>query len=215
MIHHGTGAVVSLDFHDRDTVEVARDLVGLILVRVLDGERLEGRIVETEAYREGDPASHSFRGPTDRCRVMFGPPGVAYVYRSYGVHHCLNVVTEGAGRGCAVLIRAVEPLGGHELLWRRRFPGKPFDRRIARQLTNGPGKLTKAYAISVDGFNGHRLDAAPLYLCRPKGGERAPKVVSDVRVGITRGTDKRWRFIDVDSEFVSRRASALLLSAPP
>ena len=191
------------DFYARDTVTVARDLIGQLLIRDFQDVRYVSVIVETEAYREDDPASHSFRGPTKRCRVMFGPPGIAYMYRSYGVHHCLNVVTEDEGIGCAVLIRAVEPVGELESLWNRRFLASVFDPRRAKQLTNGPGKLTQAYAITVDQFNGHPIDAPPLRIVAPAD-KITRTVVADVRVGISHGKDKMWRFIDACSEFISR-----------
>lgn len=198
----GTGAVQP-EFFARNTVIVARDLIGQLLVRDIEDIRYVSIIVETEAYREDDPASHSFRGPTNRNRVMFGPPGFAYMYRSYGVHHCLNVVTEDEGRGCAVLIRAVEPIGELGSLWRRRFPASVFDPRRAKLLTNGPGKLTQAYAITVDRFNGHPFDASPLRIVAPVD-KKARTVVSDVRIGISHGKEKVWRFVDTSSEYISR-----------
>jgi DNA-3-methyladenine glycosylase len=207
------GEAIAADFFARDTLTVARELIGVELVREIDGRSFVARIVETEAYREDDPASHSFRGPTDRCRVMFGPPGIAYVYLSYGVHHCLNVVTEPEGCGCAVLIRAIEPLGDLEPLWHRRFPSRPFDLRRRHQLTNGPGKLTAAYAITRESFDGHRLDRPPLLFRRPAtaptgGSGETPEVAADVRIGISKGTELLRRFYEVGNPFVSRAGNS-------
>jgi DNA-3-methyladenine glycosylase len=199
---HGAEAVQP-EFFARNTVIVARDLIGHLLVRNIGDVEYVSIIVETEAYREEDPASHSFRGPTNRNCVMFGPPGVAYVYRSYGVHHCLNVATENEGIGCAVLIRAVEPVGELESLWRRRFPASVFVPQRAKLLTNGPGKLTQAYAITVERFNGHPFDVPPLRIVAPVD-KKARTVVSDVRIGISHGKEKAWRFIDANSGFISR-----------
>ncbi|HHS96728.1 MAG TPA: DNA-3-methyladenine glycosylase, partial [Chloroflexi bacterium] len=140
------------EFFDRDTLEVARDLLGRVLVRVLDGERLSGRIVEVEAYiGEDDRASHARFGPTERNAAMYGPPGHAYVYLIYGVHHCLNLVTGPEGFPAAVLIRALEPLEGVEQM-RGLRGGRP-------DLTNGPGRLCQALGIDL------RFDGADL--CAP------------------------------------------------
>lgn len=196
--------MIPREFYARNTVLVARELIGAILIRSIDGRVIRSRIVETEAYREDDPASHSFRGPTDRCRVMFGPPGVAYVYRSYGIHHCLNVVTEPEGTGCAVLIRAVEPMEAFEYLWSRRFPQTRYDANRIREISNGPGKLTEALGITVGEFNGVDLDSPPLEITRSPDPD-LQLVESDVRIGISRGRDARWRFYDSASEYVSRK----------
>jgi len=177
-----------LSFYSRDTVTVARELLGKILVRKTDGQILTGRIIETEAYTgPGDPASHAFRGPTPRSRIMFGPPGIAYVYFCYGVHHLLNVVTEEERTAGAVLIRGLEPLEGIERMIENR------KRKRKTELVNGPGKLTQALKIDLD-LNGWNLtEGRELYIIK---GQRQPgeQFVAAPRVGIKNGTDKLWRF---------------------
>lgn len=147
---HMQTARLTRDFFDRDTVVVARDLLGRTLVRRFpDGTVARLHIVETEAYTpDGDTANHASRGPTPRTAPMFGPPGHAYVYMIYGKYHCFNIVTEGVGQGAAVLIRAAEPLEGVEILERHRPVRRRYD------LTNGPGKL--CIALNIDrSFTGH------------------------------------------------------------
>lgn len=170
---------LSPSFYARDAVTVAQELLGCTLVRLLpDGTRLAGTIVETEAYREDDPASHSYRGLTDRNRVMFGPPGRAYVYVIYGIHDCLNAVCEPDGTGAAVLIRAVEPHDGLERMWVNRFPDEQVPswlgddpsshpKTVAR-LASGPGKLCRSLAIRRSDHDG-----APLCDPRPSPGQEA------------------------------------------
>ena len=192
------------EFYARDTEKVARDLLGSILISTIGGPRVSGRIVETEAYiGPHDPASHGADriGRTRRNLSMFGPPGIAYVYRIYGVHWCLNAVTHEEDYPAAVLIRAVEPLDGVEIMMERRF-----GRYVAgkeRQLASGPGKLAAAFAI--DGAtDGHRLDHAPLWI---ETGTRVPRrdVVSGPRIGITRAADWPLRFCVRDCVWLSRR----------
>lgn len=193
--HGGWWAAADLGAH---TLDAAPALLGSLLVRELDGERLVGRIVETEAYlADDDPACHAHRGETPRNRAMFGPPGRAYVYRIYGLHHCVNVVTEAPGRGAAVLIRAMEPLAGEATMARLRGGGP------ARQLTNGPGKLCQAMAIGreLDGVDLTR--PGPLYLLRPPG-PVVEAIATSPRVGITRAADRPWRFYLPGSPWVSR-----------
>ena len=176
-------------FYNRDTVTVAQELLGQILVREIDGGRLSGRIIETEAYTgPGDPASHAFRGPTPRSRIMFGPPGVAYVYFCYGVHHLLNVVTEKDGTAGAVLIRGLEPVEGVDQMMNNRKQQKE------KGLMNGPGKLTQGMEITLS-LNGWNLTKGKeLYIIegKTKPGER---IITAPRVGIRKGTDKFWRFL--------------------
>lgn len=186
-------------FYDRSTLIVARELLGKHLVRILGGEALIGRIVEVEAYGgSDDPASHAHRGVTERNRVMFGRPGVAYVYFSYGNHHCLNVVTESEGVPGAVLIRALEPLRGIEVMKRSRGVNDPL------LLTSGPGRLTKAMKITLE-QNGLDLTLGrELYAAEPR--TRAPfEVSSSGRVGVRDGSDKPWRFYVKDNPHVSGR----------
>ena len=175
-------------FLTRHPVEVARGLIGWTLT--LDG--VGGRIVETEAYHHEDPASHSFRGPTPRNGVMFGPVGRLYVYRSYGVHWCVNLVC-GEDRGNAVLIRALEPLAGVETMRHRRGLSD------LRSLCSGPGKLCQALAITRD-HDGLAADIPPFAL---EPGAAAGVVVGP-RIGITRGVELPWRFGEAGSKFLSR-----------
>jgi DNA-3-methyladenine glycosylase len=170
--------------------EVAPDLVGCTLVC----GTAAGTIVEVERYQQDDPASHSFRGPTPRAAVMFGPPGRVYVYRSYGVHWCLNLVCERKGRGAAVLLRALAPTEGLEAMRARR--GGVAD----RLLCSGPGRLTQA--LGIDGrLNGAALDGAPLAVLA----RAAPvRVVSGPRIGLTRAADVPWRFGLAGSPHLSR-----------
>jgi len=186
-------------FYARSAVTVAPDLLGQILVRELDGRRLSGRIVEVEAYLGSeDAASHAFRGPTPRNRSMFGPPGHAYVYLIYGVHHCLNIVTGPEGDGQAVLIRALEPLEGIDLM-RAHRGGVPD-----RQLTNGPGKLCQALAIDRR-LDGHDLCLGETLWLEPGPRPEAP-ICTGPRVGV-RGDDlalnRAWRFYLQNNPFVS------------
>ena len=188
------------DFYARPSVSVAPDLLGCLLIREIDNQRLMGRIVEVEAYLgEEDAASHAFRGPTQRNRSMFGPPGHAYVYIIYGIHTCLNIVTGRAGKGEAVLIRALEPLSGIEVMQRHRGD-KPL-----RQLTNGPGKICQALAIDKS-LDGHDLCAGQgLWL---EAGEPPDETLcAGPRVGV-RGDDRAltraWRFFLAGNPFVTR-----------
>jgi DNA-3-methyladenine glycosylase len=179
-------------FYDRPVLAVAADLVGCLVVH---GET-SGRIVETEAYHETEPACHAYAGLTARTRVLFGPPGFAYVYRSYGVHALLNAVTEAERVGAAVLIRALEPLDGLDLMRERRG----LERR--EDLCSGPGKLTQALGIGLD-LNGTPLDGPIEVLPRPAG-SGAPSVATGGRIGINRAMELPWRFCDTSSRSVSR-----------
>lgn len=185
------------EFYGRDTGEVARALLGKELVRTVSGRIIRCRIVETEAYfGSGDPASHAARGLTPGNAVMFGQPGRAYVYFNYGMHYLFNVVTEAEGRAGAVLIRAVEPLEGVEIMTINR----PVSDIL--QLTSGPAKLTKALAINKT-HNGQRLDSARLgVIDRPDNGLR---VIAAPRVGISSGQEYNYRFYVDGNIFVSRK----------
>jgi len=177
-------------FFGRSVHEVAPDLIGAVLL--VSG--VGGRIVEVEAYHHTDPAAHSFRGQTARNAVMFGPPGYVYVYRSYGIHWCLNFVCEQAGSASAVLIRAIEPVEGIAAMKRRR---KTDD---LRALCSGPGKICEALGITR-AQNGLALDAPPFELLARAG---AVKIAKGVRIGITKAADRPWRYGLAGSKFLSK-----------
>lgn len=175
---------------------VAPRLLGCWLVRTVGDQQLVGRIVETEAYDQNDAASHSYRGRTPRTDVMFGPSGRAYVYFTYGMHYCVNVVCGPSGYGSAVLIRAIEPLVG-EAAMRRNRGGK-----TGIELTNGPAKLCQALAIDKT-CNGYDLRQPPLELVfKPPLPQAA--ITQTTRIGISHATDVLWRFYIRDNPYVSR-----------
>jgi len=192
--------VLPQSFYARSALKVAPDLLGCLVVREWQGNRLIGRIVETEAYLgQEDAASHAFRGPTPRSQVMFGPAGIAYVYLIYGVHHCLNVVTGEDGDGQAVLIRALEPLAG--LCEMRQQRGK----EDVRDITSGPGKLCQA--LSIDrGLDGHNLMAGSTLWFAP-GSLSGETICTSPRMGV-RGDDdafrRPWRYFLRYNAHVSR-----------
>ncbi len=181
--------IAGIDFSSH-SVEVARLLIGTVVL--VDG--VGGRIVETEAYDRDDAASHAFSGPTERNGAMFGPPGHAYVYRSYGIHWCLNFVCREAGHGAGVLIRALEPLAGLDLMRERR------DASDVRALCSGPGKLCQALGVT-HAHNGMTLSQAPFVLQAPAA---AVELVAGPRIGISKAMDLPWRFGLAGSHFVSR-----------
>lgn len=188
---------LSRSFFEDYTVDVARRLLGKKLVRVIEGKKLSGTIVEVEAYRgSSDPASHAYKGKTARNEVMFGEAGHSYVYFTYGFHHCLNVVTEPAGVSGAVLIRALEPTEGIELMMKNRGM-----RRIT-EITNGPGKLTQAMRIDGDLNGEDMVTSRKLYLV--SGRSKAFVIGQSGRIGIKRGAERRWRFFMKNNIFVSR-----------
>jgi DNA-3-methyladenine glycosylase len=186
--HSGLSKTSRQAFWDRHPVEVARDLIGWSVFK--DG--VGGRIVETEAYHHEDPASHTFGGPTPRNAVMFGPPAHLYVYRSYGIHWCMNFVC-GHGEGAAVLIRALEPTAGLQEMHERR------GLTDIRALCSGPGKLCQALAVTR-AHDGLSLEAPPFEL-RPG---TASGIVAGPRIGITKAAEIPWRFGEAGSKFVSR-----------
>ncbi|MGE5460563.1 MAG: DNA-3-methyladenine glycosylase [Solirubrobacterales bacterium] len=184
-------------FFARPSTKVAPDLLGRVLVRILpDGGRLSATIVETEAYGEGDPASHAFRGRTPRNAVMFGPPGHLYVYFTYGMHFCMNVVTESEGRGSAVLLRAAEPLQGHEAMAERRGTSE------VRRLCSGPARWTQAFGIARQENGADLVRGREVYLLE---GEPVPRSAIRIttRVGVNVGIERPWRFLVAQSPFVS------------
>jgi DNA-3-methyladenine glycosylase len=186
---------VKPSFYERPVLEVARDLVGC----VVSHGGCSGVIVECEAYHDSEPACHAFVGLTARTATLFGPPGRAYVYRSYGIHALLNAVCEPEGVGAAVLIRALEPLEGVELMRARRGSMR------LESLCSGPGKLTQALAIGLH-HNGCDLARGPVVFSPRPAAWREIEVFADTRVGITKAAELPWRFLAAGSRFVSRPA---------
>lgn len=171
-------------FYNRDAREVAVDLIGCVLTHNTTEGVISGMIVETEAYRQDDPACHAYRGLTKRNKVLFGVPGRAYVYLSYGIHALLNAVCEPEGYGSAVLIRALRPLEGLELMHLRRGG--------SRHLTNGPGRLTQALSVTL-AYDGTKLAEGLLTISwgeLPEG-----EIVATTRIGISQGTELPWRYV--------------------
>lgn len=175
--------LLSKSFYLKDTVEIAQKLLGCVLFRELEGKIYKSIIVETEAYTQEDAACHAYRGITPRCEVMYGEGGAAYVYFIYGMHYCVNVVTEKKGRGCAVLIRAVEPLN---------YEAK----------TNGPARLCKALNITKE-LNGADLTSKTSPIWIEKGEKTDFEIVTTPRIGIKQNVDYPWRFYIKDNKWVS------------
>jgi DNA-3-methyladenine glycosylase len=199
--------ILARDFYARPTLDVARDLLGKVLRHRTPDGVASGRIVEVEAYiGESDPACHAAPGPTTRNRPLYGPPGVAYVYLNYGLHHLVNAVTEAEGSPAAVLIRALEPLEGLELMrarrvrakWRRNKP-VPLDHALCR----GPGNLTTALGITL-AHNTTPLTRGALVI--EDRGDRVSRIVWGPRVGIRVGTDRLWRALVAGSAAVSAQS---------
>jgi DNA-3-methyladenine glycosylase len=184
------GKPLTRAFFARSVHKVAPDLIGATLL--VDG--VGGIIVELEVYHHTEPAAHSFNGPTPRNLVMFGPPGFVYVYRSYGIHWCVNFVCEQAGSASAVLIRALQPTHGIAAMRRRRAVHEE------RSLCSGPGKLTQALGIT-DAHNGLALDKPPIALHAPPS---KPEIVAGVRIGLTKAVDLPWRYGLKDSRYLSK-----------
>lgn len=190
--------ILSPSFYARDVNSVARELVGCLI----DHEGVGGYIVETEAYNRNDPACHAYIGRTARNEVMFGPPGRAYVYFTYGIHYLFNVVCEEKGQPAAVLIRSIEPVSGIEAMRQRRAPVSKL-----HDLTNGPAKLVQALGI------GPELNGAPVYRGRLKVYARSAdwqtmRVIATPRIGIRVGTRRKWRYCAADSMFLSRKVAS-------
>ncbi|MDI6799379.1 MAG: DNA-3-methyladenine glycosylase [Actinomycetota bacterium] len=185
------------DFYERPTAMVARDLLGKVLVRVDTYGRTSGMIVETEAYLgPGDPASHAHRGSTPRSSIMFGPSGFAYVYFSYGMHNLFNVVTEKDGVAGAVLVRALEPLEGVDIMLKRRGHVKKTD------IASGPARLTQAMGIGLE-LNGFSLTGEDLFIVEE--GLKVGEMVSTTRIGISDGKESLLRFYIKASSHVSKK----------
>jgi DNA-3-methyladenine glycosylase len=190
------------DFYARPVLEVARELIGC----TVEYDGAAGVIVETEAYHQSEPACHAFAGLTPRTRTLFGPPGRAYVYRSYGVHALLNAVCEREGVGAAVLIRALAPSSGVEAMRARRAAARANAARAAladADLCSGPGKLTQALGVRLN-ENGTALWRGPVRIREPERRWREVAVVQGTRVGINRATELRWRFCVAGDRNVSR-----------
>jgi len=197
--------VLPRDFYARPTLDVARELIGKVLVHDTPAGTASGIIVETEAYvGESDPACHAAPGPTKRNAPLYGPPGVAYVYLNYGIHYLVNAVTEPDGWPAAVLIRALEPLEGEALMRRRRTrgTGRPAQEIRRPSLCRGPGNLTRALGISLN-QNLRDLVASDLRIEDP--GMPFRQIGISTRIGINVGADRPWRFFAADSEAVSGR----------
>ena len=190
------GEILGEEFFDRPPREVARDLIGCGLFH--DG--VGGTIVETEAYERDDPACHAFIGRTARTDVLFGPPGRAYVYLCYGIHRMFNVVTDADGTAAAVLVRALEPSAGVELMQRRRGGSRPL-----RDLCSGPGKICEALAIDL-GATYADLREPPFELTPRSPDSPPPEIVAGPRIGITKGVELPWRYCFAGSGFLSRPA---------
>jgi DNA-3-methyladenine glycosylase len=192
--HSARSPALAADFYDRPVLEVARELVGC----VVEHDGMAGLIVETEAYHESEPACHAFAGLTARTRVLFGEPGLAYVYRSYGIHALLNAVCEPLGVGAAVLIRALQPLRGVQRMHTHR------GRERARELCSGPGKLTQALGVKLSENSTTLTGGGPIeILPRPTELDDA-QIVHGTRIGITRAVELPWRFCLAGNPHVSR-----------
>ena len=195
---------INSSFFLNDVHVCARSLLGSILVRQLpSGNQLKGRVVEVEVYtQENDPAAHSYKGKNKRNTVMFGPPGRLYVYFTYGMHFCCNIVCGPEGRGDAILIRAVEPLEGIEDMIIHRYGSSVHDKKKIANIANGPAKLCKAFSITADN-NGTDLMGDDIWL---EAGQNfsADRISSTVRVGISKGKEHPWRYYIKDCLGVSK-----------
>ncbi len=196
-------------FYLQPTLTVARDLLGKYLVRKIRGQFLIGKIVEVEAYLgENDPASHAYRGKTKRNEVMFLKGGHLYVYFTYGMHFCSNIVTEEEGKGRAVLLRAIEPIEGIDKMKTNRKiqiigTMNHEDKKLIKELTNGPAKLCQAFGLTRK-ENGADLLDNKIYIA-DGGTEINSKIITTTRIGITDGIEKKWRFYLKDNYCVSRK----------
>lgn len=188
---------LELSFYQQDTLTVAQSLIGLILQTNINGQITSGRIVETEAYLQNDPAAHSFIGPTARNQALFGPTGTIYVYLIYGLHYCFNVVTNQVGTGEAVLIRALEPLAGLDTMQQRRGLTDP------KQLCNGPAKLAQALGITPS-LNSQSLIDGSVTILKPTNSPLF-EIQTTTRIGITKAADLPYRFYLKNSPFISHK----------
>lgn len=195
---------LSRNFYTRGLLHVAKNLLGKILVKKCGSKILSGKIVEVEAYHgDYDEASHAFRGKTKRNEVMFEEGGHLYVYFTYGAHFCANVVAGKKGKGIAILIRAVEPIEGLDVMIKNRFGKKLIRNKETYNLTNGPGKLCQAFGINRN-HNGTDLTRNEIYILdQPK--IKSKEIGVSSRIGITRSVDLQWRFFIIDNPYVSRK----------
>jgi len=192
------------NFYNRELINVARDLLGKILVKSCDDKIISGKIVELETYHgDFDQAAHSYGGITKRNKIMFEEGGYLYVYFTYGAHHCCNVVTGKKGQGTAVLIRAVEPVSGIDLMIKNRFGRNLKNDREIYNLTSGPGKLCKAFGIDRT-HSGIDLTGKDIFILDNKKILKKETGVS-TRIGITRSTDLPWRFFIKNNPYLSRK----------
>ncbi len=192
-------------FFVRPTLTVAKDLLGKIFVRRIGRKILSGKIVETEAYLHSDPACHAFRGMTNRNKVMFNEGGFLYVYFIYGMHYCANIVTYKKDVGEAVLIRAVEPIDGIEIMLKKRFPhGSHLKNELQlKNLTNGPAKFAQAFDLTQE-HSGANLLENKIFLL--EGGKiSGAQIYTTTRIGITEGKEKKWRFYLKNNPWVSKK----------
>ncbi len=197
---------LDLKFYQKyETLSLAKQLLGCEFIHESPEGRTAGIIVETEAYLTGDPACHAYRKKTLRNAAMFGPAGSVYVYLIYGMYHCVNIVSAEEGKGEAVLIRALEPTDGIELMELRRAErkGQKLMAFSLRELCNGPAKLVQAMGISLAGHNGSSLLDDDLYITPPK--QTDFEVVTTTRIGITQGADLPYRFYIKGNRFVSKK----------
>ncbi|MCX7984092.1 MAG: DNA-3-methyladenine glycosylase [Bacteroidetes bacterium] len=190
-------------FYVRSTLTVAKELLGKYFIRIHGNQLLVGRIVEVEAYRMDDPASHSYRGRTRRNDVMFWEGGHLYVYFTYGMHYCANVVTNNEGCGEAVLIRAVEPILGINHMVENRFPrNRILSEATLYNVTNGPAKFCQAFGITIT-ENGYDLTNSPITICQPWS-VHPFSIGSSTRIGIKQGKEKKWRFFIKKNRWLSQ-----------
>lgn len=195
-----------MDFLKHPSPDVAPQLLGQILVRDTPEGQVSGRIVEVEAYTQDDPASHTFKGPTARNASMFKKSGTAYVYFTYGMHYCINVVAHEEGIGSGVLIRAIEPIDGIDIMWRRRYkeelPDVPPRQRLLN-LTNGPGKVAQAFGVTRDQDGIDLLDSSSDLRFERAIPVKVANISVTKRIGISLAKDNLWRW-HTDSPFVSK-----------
>ena len=195
---------LSNNFYRREVLKVARELLGKIFVRVYNGKKLAGKIVEVEAYDGSiDKAAHSFGGMTKRTEVMFGKGGLLYVYFTYGVHFCSNVVTGNKGEGSAVLLRGIEPIKNIDVMSHNRFNKNKLTEKEKRNLTSGPAKITQTFNIGKE-ENGTDLTKNKIYILDYENINDNDIVITK-RIGITRSVELPWRFYIKDNPYVSRK----------